>query len=353
MEHGGDIYTEGVLKGKQLLDFSSNINPLGVPDSFTDNLQEAVEQMNIYPDIQYRESKDYICNYLNKKANHSFTREDLVLGNGAGENIDIAIASLKSICIVVPSFVEYNNSAEKKGLEIEYSYLGHNMEIDYKDLFKKIQKVDGLIIGNPNNPNGGLIDLVKFKPILDYCQAYNKRVIIDEAFIEFTGDLGDSVLDLTNNYSCLCVIRALTKFYGIPGVRFGYSICKDHHYNKLMRDKQIPWNINVFAQLALKYVLDDKDYIKKSLNWIERERESFVKRLKALRMIEKVYPTNANFVLVKLNEKKGSQLQAKLMEEKILIRTCHNYKGLGDQYVRFAIKGKGDNKRLIKQLGKM
>lgn len=360
MEHGGDIYTEGRLKGKELLDFSSNINPQGVPDSFTNNLQEAVENIIVYPDIQYRESKDYICKYLNKGSDFfypkgklldfNFLQEDLVLGNGAGEIIDLAIASLNSICIVMPSFIEYKKSAEKNRMQIIYSNLDSNMEIDYEDLAKKIQEVDGLIIGNPNNPNGDIINKEKFKPILDYCQEYKKRIIIDEAFIEFTGDKGASFLELAQDYSCICIIRALTKFYGIPGVRLGYSVCKDHAYNHQMNSKQIPWNINTFAELALKYVLEDKVYIEETLRWMKEERSSFIAQLQELEIIQKIYPTSANFILVKLNKATGTQLHESLIKQGILIRTCKNYEQLGDQYARFAIKSAEDNKKIISAL---
>ena len=348
MEHGGDIYTEGLLKGKELLDFSSNINPLGVPDSFTSNLQEAVNKLKVYPDSQYRESKGYICTYINQGPGLDFTPADLVLGNGAGENIDLAIAGLESICIVVPSFIEYEKSAKKRGVKVVYSYLDDNMALDYKDLAKKIQGVEGLMIGNPNNPNGGIIGQDKLKPLLDYCQHNNKRVIIDEAFIEFTGCQQDSLLALAQQYSCLCIIRALTKFCGIPGVRLGYSICKDHGYNKEMASKQIPWNINTFAELALKYVLQDQDYIQETLKWLKEERATFIQQLEKVAIIERVYPTNANFVLVKLRGITGKQLYQALLEQGILIRTCSNYEGLDDGYVRFAIKSKENNKMLIR-----
>lgn len=363
MEHGGDIYTEGSLKGKKLLDFSSNINPLGIPESFTNHLNQAVGKMQVYPDIQYRLSKSYICKYLNEgshffypaeeKLDFGFKEEDLVLGNGAGEIIDIAIGSLRSICIVMPSFVEYKKSAIKNGVKIVYSHLNEDMTINYEDLAQKARKVEGIIIGNPNNPNGGIIEKQKLQPILEYCQRTQKKVIIDEAFIEFTGDAGASLLGTAKNYSCICIIRALTKFYGMPGIRFGYSVSKDRNYNALMRKRQIPWNINTFAELALEYVLEDQDYIEESLKWIETERAYFLEELKKFKMIKKIYPTQVNFVLVKLGQVTGTQLYNRLLKERILIRTCKNYEGLGDEYVRFAIKSRADNHRLFQSLDKI
>lgn len=363
MQHGGDIYTDGLLKGRELLDFSSNINPLGVPRSFTAHLKEAVDKVEVYPDIQYRSSKGYICHYLNqgsyflypegKMESLDFRPQDIVLGNGAGEIIDIAIASLKSICIVMPSFIEYEQSAIKNNVEIIYSNLDKDMNIDYDDLLYKIQQVDGVIVGNPNNPNGSIVDKIKFLPILEYCQKHNKRVIVDEAFIEFTGDIGASMIELSKKYSCLCIIRALTKFYGMPGVRIGYSICTDSNYNKAMNKRQIPWNINSFAELALKYVLKDKEYIESTVKWIREESEFFINRLKELKIIERVYQTDSNFVLVRLSNLTGRDLYQYLLVNRILIRTCSNYRNLDDSYVRFAIKSREDNNKLLSELKKL
>lgn len=350
MKHGGDIYTEGILKGRELIDFSSNINPLGVPESFMTNIKEGLARLEVYPDIKYRESKQYICNYINKNPAINCNERDIILGNGAGENIDIAIRSLDSIVIVSPSFIEYEDRAQKNGSKIVHSMLNENMEIDYKDLLEKVKVSQGLIIANPNNPDGGLIDKEKFKPILKHCQKYNKKVIIDEAFIEFTGNGEDSLIELVSSYSCLCIIRALTKFYGIPGIRLGYSICKDKDYNDLMKDKQIPWNVNSFAQIALKYVLEDEGYIRATKEWLDKEKGPFIKEIEKLKMVDRVYPSKANFILVKLNNISDEKLYQALIKEDILIRRCNNYNGLGNKHVRFAIKAREDNKKLIEKL---
>lgn len=95
---------------------------------------------------------------------------NIVLGNGASEIIDISISLFKSILIVVPSYVEYEMDAKRWNCRIEFSYLSSNMEIDYDDIMSKLTGVDSIIIGNPNNPNGGVIDKNKFQPILDFCE---------------------------------------------------------------------------------------------------------------------------------------------------------------------------------------
>jgi Histidinol-phosphate/aromatic aminotransferase and cobyric acid decarboxylase len=347
--HGGDIYTEGILKGRALLDFSSNINPLGVPKSFTDNLRESVGVIDRYPDIQYRALKGHIIDYLGMD---KINEKNLVLGNGAAEIIDLIISCFKKILIVVPSFLEYSLNAQKWGCNIEYSFLNENMELDYEDILRKIKRCDAIIIGNPNNPNGETIEKHSFQAILDYAEMNKKTIIIDEAFIEFTTyqKINYSFQNLVENYKCIFIIKALTKFFSLPGVRFGYGVSSDVDLLNKVREKQNPWNINCFAELAVKYVLKDKEFIRKSQHWIKEEIENLPKRLKDISYIEKVYPTKCNFLLCKLKDISGQRLYDSCLEKGIIIRRAKNFISLSDKYVRFAIKDRISNDSLINVL---
>ncbi|WP_138206846.1 pyridoxal phosphate-dependent aminotransferase [Haloimpatiens lingqiaonensis] len=347
MIHGGDIYTNGVLKGVELIDFSSNINPLGIPESFTNNINEALNNCTRYPDIKYREILKNLSDYT------GVYEENFVLGNGAAEIIDLCIACFKSILITVPSFAEYEIDGEKHGCKIEYSYLNKDhMGYDYDDILEKISNAEALVIGNPNNPNGGIINKDKFKSILDFCERENKTIIIDEAFIEFVGDNEKSFVKELENYRCIFIIRALTKFFGMPGIRFGYGMSRNKDLLKNIREKQNPWNINCFAETAVKYVLKDKKYIEDSLLWINTQRKFIISGLNNIQFIDKVFGTNANFILVKLKNVDCNKLYDYCLENGILIRKCNNYKGLNEYYVRFAIKDEEKNKVLINTLAK-
>ncbi len=256
IEHGGDIYSEGRLKGRELLDFSSNINPLGIPQEFKDNIHKILEEAVNYPDLKYRESKKRLSEYLNLPQEG----EEILLGNGAAELIDLSLSLIKKLCIAVPSFGEYEGSALKHHVEVKYSYLTADMEYDYKDILESMKQCQGLIIGNPNNPNGGIINKKAFSDILDYCEKNSKLIIIDEAFIEFTGCSENSFLKEAMEYSCLIVIRAVTKFFALPGIRFGYAVMSNSGAAEEIRKKQLPWNVNSFAEGALKYIFKDKEY---------------------------------------------------------------------------------------------
>ncbi|GCD09762.1 pyridoxal phosphate-dependent aminotransferase [Clostridium tagluense] len=363
MIHGGDVYTDGLLQGRELIDYSSNINPLGVPKSFIDNIDEAINALTRYPDIQYRNVLKGLKEYIDCPEDY------FVLGNGAAEIIDLVIACHKSLLIVVPSFVEYEIDAKKWGCNIEYSYLKEDinyndllkneyaqLSYDYKDILNKLQKVEAMVLGNPNNPNGNIIDRGEFQKILEYCESNNKVIIIDEAFIEFTGDSRHSFVDEVKKYKCLFIIRALTKFFAMPGIRFGYGISSNAALIKNIKLKQNPWNINCFAELAARHVLKDSIYIEKSKEWIRAERPRFLKSLKNIYFIEEVFLTYGNYVLCKLNGlafEKGlnsEEFYKTCLEQGFVIRKADNFRGLDKQYVRLAIKDRASNEKLVAML---
>ncbi|MGL5150865.1 MAG: pyridoxal phosphate-dependent aminotransferase [Clostridium sp.] len=343
--HGGDIYTEGILKGEELLDYSSNINMVGVPKSFSDGMEEALKYVNCYPDIEYRETKKAILNYHNI----NISDENIILGNGAAEVLDLAISNIKSICIIAPSFSEYTISAKKYGVNIITSYLSSDMQYDYEDILEKLKNTEGVIIANPNNPNGLGIEEENFIGILEYCEENNKLIIIDEAFVEFLGE-ERSLLKYVEKYKCLIIIRAITKYFALPGVRVGWGISTNIELVNKIKSMQLPWNINTFGAVTLKYILKDKEYITKSLEKNKKEREFLLKELRELSIFKKVYETNSNFVLCSLSSLRDDEFFTYCLSKKILIRKCGMYKGLDDSFIRLAIKSRDNNKKLLKVL---
>lgn len=353
MIHGGDVYSEGLLKGRELIDFSSNINPLGVPESFKKHINEAMDNLVRYPDIKYRKVRETLKEYS------GIEEKFMVIGNGAAEILDLSIGSLTSAVLLVPSFVEYELSLRKWNISYDYVYMRENhiegklyeYIIDYEEVINKLNQRDSLIIANPNNPNGTIIDRNSFKKILDFAEQNNKRIIVDEAFIEFVGDNTKAMTQYINRYKCLFVVRALTKFFAMPGIRFGYGFSSDEKFLNKIREKQNPWNVNSFAEIAVQYCLRDKMYIDESLQWITNERDAFIEELLKITIFKKVYKTKGNFVLLQLIENiTCKELYDKLMDKGILIRKANNYIGLDKSYIRLAIKDREKNNIILKVL---
>lgn len=362
MGHGGDIYTEGILLGKKLLDFSSNVNPLPVSSVYKEHLEESLDLLPLYPDIKYRDLRKNLINYLYKSneyfsgGNPSSLRDyiiepqNILLGNGASELLDLTVSALKSITIVTPAFIEYEENARKHGLKINYSYLNKDFQFDYNDIIKKIEGTEGLIIANPNNPNGCIIDHEEFIRIMDFCEKNEKVIIVDEAFIEFVLDNNQSLIKYINKYNCLVIIRCITKFFSMAGVRLGYGITNNRRILDHINKYQNPWSINCFAELAVKYAIFDEEFIKASIHWLKKDREVMLKALRQISFIDQVYESYGNYFLCALKGINSIKLSKLLKEKGILIRNCDNYKGLNDSYVRIALKNEDQNKKLLEAL---
>lgn len=344
--HGGDIYTDGILKHREIIDFSSNINPYGISDKVKYNIDKLWESAIRYPDFKYRLLKQSISEYIKKYDDIEVDYGKILLGNGAMEIIDILISQFNSITIVIPSFIEYEASANKYNKKIVFVELNHNMEYNYKSIKQALINTEALIIGNPNNPSGNIINKNQFEKIIMYCEKENKKVIIDEAFVEFT-KTGTSFVNKTQYYKCLFIIRAFTKFFGMPGARLGYCISSNKKLIEQLSDRQLTWNINCFAEYSAINAFKDEQYIENAKKWIKNEIPYMIKNLNTINFIDKVYNTNCNFILCKLKYINNDVFYNYMLANNILIRKCDNFKGLDSGYIRLAIKARKFNDILL------
>ncbi len=351
--HGGNIY--GL--NKKILDFSSNINPLGVPESFKKALIERVTDFTRYPDIEYKELKKSIAEYLGINS-----PELIIPGNGAVEIIYKYMACMqrlgfKRIVCAAPTFSEYSRAAKSCGMEVVSIdiFINNYKGIDICRLLDIADDTTVIVLCNPNNPTGTLITKYDIEHLLKGLNAKNSRLLIDEAFIEFTqGYPNTSTVDLLEKYTNLTIVRAVTKFFGMPGIRLGYGITCDKHLAEGIRELLEPWNINTAAIIAASTVFKDKDYIKASKVWLEAERSYLYQSLSEIAAIE-VYESQANFHLarLKLRNFDSYKLRDKLIEMEILIRTPDGFKKIDASYFRLVVKDRESNNKLIAALKKV
>ena len=376
--HGGNIYKVFREKNiKEILDYSSNINPYGIPESLKKRITENLEVLERYPDPDYVELRQKLAN-LNK-----VNLSDIILGNGATEIIFLfmKVINPKKILIVSPTFGEYeravkateisgdtvslsssngdNKNIENKKIEIEYFELkeSDDFKLNIGNLKNELEnKYDLLIICNPNNPTGKFLKLAQTEEILKECNKYDTKLFIDEAFIEFLADgMKESIINTEENKKNLFVTRAFTKFFAIPGLRLGYGMYFDKELEKKISEKKEPWSVNNFAEMAGSTVLDDAEYIEKTLKWIAEEKIYMYEKLNKISGM-KVYETEVNFITGKIDEKLFSEgvnvkiLREKMLEQGILIRDASNFKFLDERFFRLAIKDRASNERVIEAM---
>lgn len=346
--HGGNIY-RFEREGKDVLDFSSNINPLGVPQKFINIAKENFDKLTNYPDPYYIELREKIGEH------NSVTKENIIVGNGATEILFLYMRAVKpkKVLVLAPCFSEYERALKSVGAQIEYFELKekNNFYPDIQTLKKKLegQHYDLFLFCNPNNPTGQLIKFDDVKDLAAICKKQDMKIFIDEAFIEFVENWKEKTAALLKNKDVF-IMRAFTKFFAIPGLRLGYGISFDEELmNKLQAEKE-PWSVNTFANLAGLVMLDDKDYIKKSEKWVAEEKNFLYKELSKNKNL-KVYKSECNFLLIKLLTTTSQEIQTKLLEKNILVRDASNFQFLDESYIRVAVKDREKNLKLIESLG--
>ena len=343
LEHMANIYKKDTSK---IIDFSSNINPI-IIDNIEKYIIESIDKCRSYPDIYYTNLRNNISKYINIKP------EFIIPGNGATEIIYLLMKSIENrIAILNPTFSEYERSARLNNLEVINLNLmkDNDFNIDLSNIVENIDKFDSLFICNPNNPNGKVKNL---DFLVDIIVKHNKLLIIDETFMEFVEDEAKySLIKYIDKYENIFILKAVTKFFGLPGLRLGYGITSNKEIIKNIYKYKEPWTINSFAENLSNYIFFDKEYLKKSKSYYIKERNYMLKELKRIDKLY-AYDTDTNFILIKLKGLKSYKLKEKLFKEAdILIRDASNFIGLDDSFIRVAIKSHKENEIFINELKK-
>lgn len=344
--HGGNIYKLKRDSGIEVLDYSSNINPLGVPNSFKKAVIENFETLEKYPDIEYIELRTAIGEYNNCSI------DNVVVGNGATEVLFLYMKAVKAkkVLIVAPTFAEYERAAKSARKEVNFFPFDKDKEFSLNEnmLMDFITDEDIVVICNPNNPTGKFQNLEKIKKIADFLERKNKKLFIDEAFIEFVDDWKDKTAFLLK-YKNIFILRALTKFFALPGVRLGYGLTYDEAILNEIKNIREPWSVNGVAEIAGKTMLLDTLYIQETESWIKKEKKWFYEELCKIEKIE-VISTETNFILLKLLNDKAKSFREKMIENGVLIRDASNFIFLDESYIRLAIKDRNKNERVLEAL---
>lgn len=332
--HGANFYDYD----KKLIDFSSNINVFNMNERLFSFIRDDFDHVNVYPDIKAREAINNVATYLACYASN------IILGNGSIEIIDRAIHRASRVVIFDPSFYEYELRAsvyKKELIRINFK----DFKIDFDEL-NVLKKGDLLILTNPNNPNGRLLKKEELIKAQEICKEHGATLLLDEAFIEFTLHDYDSIKLFKDED--VIIVRAMTKTFALPGVRFGFAYApkgfKDY-YDEL----SLAWSTGFIQNEAAKLLANSEEYLSETKKYYHDERARLKNLYKAFDNFE-MLDSDANFYLLKLKKLSDEEMYKIMLEKGILLRRMQGYKNIGDNYVRLAIRTREENDYLLEKL---
>lgn len=347
--HGGDIYSAKEQIGKEeILDFSVNTNPLGLPEEVKQAIEKALADSERYPDPFCRELTAALAEY--EKTNQDY----ILCGNGASDIIFRLALALKpkKALLCAPTFADYEKALKTVDCDIDYYYLSgdevFSVGIDFID--KINTETDMVYICNPNNPTGQLCSKSFIQRVLDRCRETKTVVLIDECFIDFIDQPEEySVQPFVEAYSNLVILKAFTKIYAMAGIRLGYTITSNKLLIEKMRTCGQDWGVSSLAQAAGISALKLTDYIKDTKRLIPEERNFLIGELTKFGF--EIFGSKANYIFFKTNAANNVlNLNQRLLSKGILIRACSNYNNLDSNFYRVAVKKRSDNMKLIEAL---
>ncbi len=333
------------------IDFCYLVNPYFPPKQMVEKMQvELPILLTQYPSGQKVQN-------MNAERLFGVNENHIMVGNGAAELINALghILKGKSIAVNVPVFNEYIRCfKECKINEIDNSKNDYALSIEA--IKKAIKENDYTVVVNPDNPSGCMLNKKEVLDLISFAKKENKGLIIDESFADFAKkELRFTLFDndLISDNPNLIVVKSISKSFGVPGIRLGLLASSNEKLLAELRQEMQVWNINSFAEYYLQiYQLFAKDY-QAACDQIVVEREHLIEGLRAIKGL-KVYPSEANYVMVDLGKRNSLELTVKLLDEYNLIikNLSTKNKFEGKNFIRLAVRDRKDNDFLLDVLRK-
>ena len=347
--HGGSLRIN-----RDVIDFSINTNPIGVPIQLKKTLEECFRKdiYTVYPNYNYTELKKRIAYF------HDIKYNNIIPSNGASEALNYIIIALNpsTLIVVSPSYGDYELLCESLHIKCIYKNMvqkNNFFEIDYNSLVDTAKESEKplIIITNPNNPTGSV---AKEKLLSDLADELKNKawILVDEAYAELSGYQG---LLNTLNQDNIIIVRSFTKIFSIPGLRIGFIYGVSRKILNIIDSIRPTWNVNSIVECALKkaflrYKEELWDFIRKSVTYVKSEREYMLKLLS--NMHYKVYKSETNFLLMKHPQTDTMNLYNYLLKKyNILVRPAYTFYGLTRDHTRISIRSRRENILLVKGLG--
>jgi threonine-phosphate decarboxylase len=347
--HGGQpralLERLGLPPGREVLDFSANLNPLGPPEWLASLWAELGQGIDRYPDPDYTGARRATA-----EANR-LAPEQVLLTNGGAEAIFLAAAlhAGRRAVIIQPTFAEYARACRHYRLAVRDIFLSSDFTLDEARALAAMRKTDVVFLCRPNNPSGTLVPKALIGRLLETGREHGACLVVDEAFIDFVEDPAESLTPLLATHPNLLILRSLTKLYAIPGLRLGYLLGAPDLVARAA-ELQMPWSVNAPAAALVAPLLADEVFVARTHDWLRRELDRLRPTLE--RLAFDVSPTRVNFYLLRDRRQPRSSeaLLRFLADAGILARPTHNFPGLEDGWLRLAVRSAEDNDRLLAAL---
>ncbi len=338
--HGGDWMGYRERFGRDALDFSANVSPLGLPEGVAQAIREALTEADRYPDP--------LCRTLRAALSEAegLPAEQILCGNGAADLIFRLVWAAKPRCALVtaPTFAEYAAALDTAGCEVKRFFLREAEDFAVTDALVDAvdESIDMVFLCQPNNPTGQLASPALVRRAAERCAACGAVLAVDECFLDFLPD-GDrwTAKPLLHEDQNLIIFKAFTKLYGMAGVRLGYCLSADAALLEKMRNAGQPWAVSSLAQAAGVAALKETAYIARVRALIAAQKPKLMAGLRALGL--RVIDGRANYLLFRA----PADLNERLRPLGTQVRSCANYPGLGPEWYRTAVRTAPENARLL------
>ncbi len=317
----------------EILDFSVNLNPLGMPDGLFAAYSRAFDELAPYPE-PYAETLSRLA------AKHwQCAPSEIIFGNGSSELLNLIPQACRAprAVLISPCYLEYEAACHRAGQETAFFELPSDLSLNLNDFSHSLRDGDLVILGNPNNPTGDCHDLY------DFIAAHpSQRFVVDEAFADFSG------VTLLNRplLPNAIVVRSMTKFYAMAGLRLGYAAAPAPVI-ELLKQHLPPWSVGTPARAVAEHIFTGNGrFEEQSRTEVRRLRETLSDGLRQAGLT--VFPSEANYLLVRSAD---PALRVRLLKHhRIAVRRCDNYRGLDEHYFRVAVRSAADNEKLLRAL---
>ena len=337
--HGGDWMSYRERFGRDALDFSANVSPLGLPEGVAQAIREALAEADRYPDP--------LCRTLRAALSwaEGVPPEQILCGNGAADLIFRLVwaAKPRRALVTAPTFAEYAAALDTAGCEVKRFFLGEAEDFAVTDALVDAvdESTDMVFLCQPNNPTGQLASPGLVEKLLRRCEACGAILAVDECFLDFLPDADRWTAKPLLESGSLVIFKAFTKLYGMAGVRLGYCLCGDEALLEKMQAAGQPWAVSSLAQAAGIAALKETAYVDEVRALIAQQRPAMTAELRALGL--RVIDGRANYLLFRA----PADLNERLRPLGTQVRSCANYPGLGPEWYRTAVRTAPENARLL------